>query len=49
MKKLYLIFFVYLLAACSSSDTSHVNREVTENNYLIYHYSVLKALDNGIL
>ncbi len=49
MRNLYLIWFVLFLTGCGSSDTSPVTRDVTEHTDLIFHYSVLKALDNGVL
>lgn len=44
-----MILIVFFLAGRGSGNTSHILQEVSEPADLIFHYSVLKAIDNGVL
>jgi len=49
MKKLLYFLLLSVLPACTGTTEQAVNEEPVKNTSLIYHYSVLKALDNGVL
>ncbi|MFC2099008.1 acetolactate decarboxylase [Bacteroidota bacterium] len=49
MKTFGWLFIVFLMFSCSSGDTTTDAVTDPVNYDLIYHYSVLKALDNGVL
>jgi len=49
MRKLFYFGLLACLTTCISTSEKAVNDEPVTNTDLIYHYSVLKALDNGVL
>ena len=49
MRNLFIISVTLLLAGCGSGDSSNLSGYEAENPDAIFHYSVLKALDNGVL
>ncbi len=49
MKNLLYFLLLSVLTACNGKTEQAVNEEPADNSGLIYHYSVLKALDNGVL
>lgn len=49
MKNLFYFILLSGFLACTGTTEQPVHEEPVKNNDLIYHYSVLKALDNGVL
>ena len=49
MKNLFYFVLLSGLLACTGTTEQSVPEELADTEDLIYHYSVLKALDNGVL
>ncbi len=49
MKKLFYFLILTVLPACTGTTERAVNEEPLQDSDQIIHYSVLKALDNGVL
>lgn len=49
MKNLFIVLLLLLFWGCSSPDQNKAAEKLPETPDIIYHYSVLKALDNGVL
>jgi acetolactate decarboxylase len=49
MKNILYFLLLSVLTACTGTAEQAVNEEPADNRGFIYHYSVLKALDNGVL